>query len=240
MYPTSMVRLLLSTGAGEGNGGGGGEAPKPDPSLSKRMKEHGGNAAALAGQLYQQVNHLQAENTRLKGLIPPDGAVVLAGDDVAAWNEYRAIGKPKEIRDGLTERDTLRTDNARHAREKAIADAGYDASTLGPLLPADAVVEMIDGPKGADGKPSKVLGVKPAGAEKASPMAEYIDQHLPKFKAVVGGPKSSTSDPEAPRVFRGIPQPPADRRPAPQPGGDQLDPVQAARVEIARTGRMSW
>lgn len=244
MYRTSMVRLLLNAQGGDGNGGGNGGPPpdpKPDASLQRRIKE-AGNAGALAGTLYAENQHLQSQNAALRAKLPKDGDVVLSGDDVAAWNEFRALNlKPAEIKAAVGERDTLKVTVARHDRDKALADHGYKPETLGPLLPADASIEEVDGPKDGKGNATKTLAIRLARADKPKPLAEFVDETLPAFKPVIGGPDAK-ADEERPTFRRhGPPPAPAPRREAPRPGqGADLDPEQSARRELAATGSYSW
>lgn len=207
-----MFRVLLNAEPAEG-GNGGDPKPAPNEGLARLQKKHGD---ALAGLLYQKATGLQAEVDRLKGQVPKEGSRVLSADEAKTFDAFLALGKPDDLKAALSERDTLKADLSRRSRDDALRSAGYRPETLSKLLPADAAIEVKDGEKGRDGKPSKVATI--AGADgKAVPLSEWIAANLAEFPAEsFGGPDAKPAAPG-----RGAPLPPATRRDGPPPGRDE-------------------
>jgi hypothetical protein len=237
---TTMMRLLLNLDPADGNGNGNGNleppAPRSDPNLAARLKAHKGDGVALAGEVYGQLQHALAVNAELRRKVPPEGAVVLSGDDAKSWQEFAGLGlKAKDVEAIVGEHKTLKADLARRARDDSLADAGYNAKTLGRLLPPDATIEVKDGEKGRDGKAAKLTTIK-AGDGDAVPLSDWIARNLPDFPAgTFGGPDASAPGPNArPAEHRGAPPSPQPRRDAPPPPGSSRtnDDVAALAADL--------
>lgn len=172
------------SGGGSGSGGageGGGEQPQRRSSADV-LQQYGGDAIRMADRVAElerenyryreQKRDLTTEMTTLKGKQVPEGAVVLTGADVTAYEAYAALGKPDEVKARLTERDTLAAEVAATKREKSLAEvaeaAGWNPAPL-KRIGADREYELRDAT--ADGKAVKVPYIKDGDTFK--PLAEY-------------------------------------------------------------------
>lgn len=114
---------------GEGSGGGGGgetEAEKERRNLDNLLAKKNGDGVALAAQLLGENNNLREDKRKLKvtlselqGKVPGEGMVLLSADDASAWNAYRELGTPAELKAAVTERDTFKADKDRLEGENA-------------------------------------------------------------------------------------------------------------------------
>lgn len=131
-------------------------------------------------QLKQQVSELTAK-------VPAADATLLTGDDLTAWNTYKALGKPDEIKQGLDERTSLQgklSAQERDALLRTVAEtAGYKASVLANL---DRVAKAEGKTLGfelrdtiVDGKTVKVAYVK--DGDKDSPLTDYAATNWADF-----------------------------------------------------------
>lgn len=124
------------------NSGGGNEAQRR--SSADVLTQYGNDAvrmadrvAALEGENYryrEQRRELQDEVKALKANQRPEGATILTGDEATAYDAYKALGKPAEIKTRLDERDTLATEVTTAKRDGTLRDAaqryGYDYDAL--------------------------------------------------------------------------------------------------------------
>ena len=135
-------------------------------------------------ELENENQSLEQEITRLSGLIPVAGSVVLSAEDAKAWDIFKALGKADDVKKLVTEEvPALRTKVSDAERKTAATDA---ASALGwnpdatTALIADKqlVVTLVDG-KDKDGKAIKVPHVRPAADEKAqaTPLTEWVEKN---------------------------------------------------------------
>lgn len=229
-----LYRLLLDPAAG--TGGGTGDNPKPSDDLTRRLKAHGNNAAALAGELHAENRNLMGQLAEARKRLPADGSIVLAGDDAKAWERYKARGTPDEIDATYAERDTFKGEAVLRARNDSLAEAGFNPKTLAPLIPADAAIEVKDGEKGRDGKTPRVATIKPPGSDKAVPLTDWIASNLGHYPAgTFGGPDAKAY--ARPAEHRGAPAAPIVRRDPPRPGegqASQADPEAEVRSLLTR------
>lgn len=141
-----LARLVMLTGDGDSGGTGtGGEGNPPQRrSSADVLTQYGGDAIRMADRVAElerenyryreQKRDLTAENTALKATQTPEGAVVLTGDAVKAYEALAALGKPEEVKAALAERDTLKgevTTVRRNETLRAVAEAeGADLAIL--------------------------------------------------------------------------------------------------------------
>jgi hypothetical protein len=136
---------------------------------------------ARIAELEQENQRLETELDRVSGQLPPQGAVVLAGDEAKAWDVFKGLGKPEDVKKALAEElPALRskvtgTETATAATEAAKLLGWNAAATVGAITDKGLVVSLVDG-KDKDGKAIKVPHVRPAGDDKAAtvPLADWV------------------------------------------------------------------
>lgn len=184
------VWVELGAADGGGNDSGGGS----DSAFQRLLDRYKNDAMALAEKLFSEnyeyrgkIRQLEQQVTDVTGKVPADGAVVLTGEDATAWNTYKALGKPDEIKQGLEERTRLQgklTEQERSNLLRSVAEtAGYKASVLtnldriakaeGKTLAFDVRDVTIDG------KAAKVAYVKDGDKETA--LADYAATNWSDF-----------------------------------------------------------
>jgi hypothetical protein len=186
-----LNRILLDpTGAGEGN-----NTPTPTPSptpkeddfdvqaaVQQLLAKHG-NAERALGYLLRDNQGYRKKNAELKAKVPDDKAVVLAGDDAKAWDEYRALGKAGDLKEALAERDRFRDEASGLRRAEVHKQAaevhGYKASVLSDLIERDRLpIEVREEKVGT--KTARVAYVKHAddkGKEVETRLPDYAEKH---------------------------------------------------------------
>jgi hypothetical protein len=140
-----------------------------------------------------EIRGLRDDKKALEAKLPADGAVVLTGDDAAAWPRYAKLGKPDELEGAVTERDTLKKDAAARAwedRVKAAAEAEGWGGKPGILKLAlrgleDHVLEVRD-EKGDKGE-AKVAYIKEPGEGKsARKLRDFLKDREPEVLEALG------------------------------------------------------
>lgn len=178
------ARTLLSAGGagGEGGGGGGGNEGRTKERASDLVDRYNGDAVKMAEKLADALNDnytlrrkrddLQGEVTTLTGNQKPEGAVILLGDEAGAYEAYKGLGKPDEIKTKLEQVDTLASELGGMKREATIRQvaevAGYKPAVL-TRLGGDREYVIKD--ETADDKPIKRAYVKTEQGDK--PLADY-------------------------------------------------------------------
>lgn len=189
-------RLLLNPAAVEGGNGSTTttttEAPKTETASTTTTTapkndgfealaaKHSNDGVGLARNLWDQLQAANAKVTELNSKVAPEGAVVLTGDQVKAWNRYTGLGKPEEIETKLTEGTAAIEKVVKFEREKHIGEVaklvGFDADVLGTLA-KDLEFEIAD--ETVKGKTVKIAKVK--DGDKLTPLADYAATAWPKF-----------------------------------------------------------
>lgn len=172
--------------APEGGDGNGGQTPPPnqqppaDPSAAltaalQRLSERGGDSAALV-LLERQATRIR----ELEGLQPPQGAIVLTGDDAARWQALSPY-KPDELKQQLERLTKLEQENAESARRETLRTAATVAKLNGAPLNADALVALSGLPPvevtgEGDNRKAEVVkdGVR-------TPLADYLTANYAPF-----------------------------------------------------------
>lgn len=230
MPPGRLYRLLLSP---DGDGGGGGDPPPAKPAegdatlkqIEALVTKHGADGALR--YLLNERDAKADEAKSLRGKVPPEGAVVLAGDDAKRYAAYVALGDPEALRTALEDRDRFKGQVDGHEREKVHRKVAGLLGYTGPG--AEAFVEQA-GLRGLEfefaeekdkaGKPAEVPYLKAAGEGQARVKAEdfvatKLAHYLPAFR------------PEAQKTVGGTPARPA-RAPVPAPGASGEPPRKPA------------
>lgn len=169
-------------------GGGGGEVPPVEPPATRRssadvLTQYGNDAIRMADRVaeLERENYTHREKRReaaerikaLEANQRPEGATILTGDEATAYNAYRELGKPDEIKSALAERETLSTEVATAKRDGTLRDAaqryGYDFDALRGLA-GDIALSSYE----VDEEGKKVTKYRVGeGAEQAE-MAEWV------------------------------------------------------------------
>lgn len=192
--------LVMFEQPGEGTGGAGGTSPGR-LTAAELMARYGASPERLAEQLETaraENFDLRAKNRRLtadadglRGQVPAEGAVVLTGDQAAAWAAYQALGAPTEVQQRLTAAETSATELATLKRTQQLADVaglvGFKPAVL-QRLGGDLEYETRE--VQVEGQARRVPHVKKADGTLV-PLAEYASSEwadfLPSLQASGGG-----------------------------------------------------
>lgn len=142
-----LLPFLAFGAAGAGDDEDDEDDDAPDQNtLVQSLVARFGDAKAAVAQLASENRKLRQQRRELRGQLPPEGAVILQGDEAAAWDRYQQLGKADELASVIEERDRLKAETAQQARrervQQAAALAGYKPTVLAELLrDADIVVE---------------------------------------------------------------------------------------------------
>lgn len=157
-WAEARTMLAPDEGTSEGGGNNGGGTNEGQRNSADVLQQYGNDAVRMADRVAQlegenyryreQRRELQDEIKALKGNQRPEGAVILTDADAAAYEAYKAFGKPDEVKSRLAERETLATEVATAKRDGTLRDAaqryGYDYEALRahtgdlPLAPYEA------------------------------------------------------------------------------------------------------
>lgn len=171
---------------------------KENEGLKAMLARYNNDALATAAELYSQTyglredrRNLRKQVEELKAKVPQENSVVLTAEEAKAWETYRELGKPDEIRTSL---DNAKKDRRAALASRAASTHGYNPEVLERLLADNA--EIIEGDKGEDGKP--VYKVKVGDTTKTlSELAEsdwkpfmksLLDNGKPEGRPAVGQP----------------------------------------------------
>lgn len=171
------------TFAPDGDDGGG--TPKPTP--SGLLSQYNGDAVRMAEKLAEvlidnaaireQRRTLREEVTTLKAKQVPEGAVILQGEDAAAYEAYKPLGKPADLTKRLADADAATQRLTTLERDAVIRDAataaGYKFSVLRDRA-ADLPIEVREVDQ--DGKKVSRAFVKPQGGGEHE-LTAYAQQH---------------------------------------------------------------
>lgn len=154
-----------------GDSGLGGDPPANHAAQIEGLKAKYGGAQQALAHLYDENYKLRSKNRDLakeaeKAKLA-DGSVVLTADEAKTLEEYRALGKPEELKAVVTERDELKQKVSDGDRQTLLSEAAKAAgwegkeSILKRLVGPDDKVEIRD--EQVDGETVKVPYITPAG-----------------------------------------------------------------------------
>jgi hypothetical protein len=145
---------------------------------------------SLEGDNYNyrsKLRELKAELATAKAAVPPEGAIVLTGDDAKAWEELKALGSAADLQgklDKLNEAENKLRQLERTEKLRGVADAaGYDFDVLAALS-GDLEFEVTT----KDGE-EVVIVLTDAGS---TPIADYAESNWSKFLPALA-PDGSTA-----------------------------------------------
>ena len=111
-----------------GTNPGGGPAPVPAPALPPGstpandrqdlqglLARHNNDAMQVVATLLAENHQLRDERRQLRGQVPAQGAVVLAGDDVQRWQQYQQLGAIDALQQQLQGAQTTQAELAARA-----------------------------------------------------------------------------------------------------------------------------
>lgn len=196
------------------------KAPDLKEAAKTLVEKHGDANAAVVTLLNE--NYKSRDTIRdLKAKVPAEGAVVLTGDDVKAWQKYNALGKPSDLEKGLNEGNKAKTTVAGYRKAehnaKVAEVAGFKPTVLATLA-KDLDIEIRDAVD-KDGKPVKDKAgnvvreavVKGEG-DTVTPLAKYAETNWADFLPSLKGdaPKKSTDGSPLARAGLTPPKPPVE------------------------------
>lgn len=198
MLRDRLMRILMEPAATETAGGGGtetatapakpAEATPPDLKAAEQfVAKHGSAAEAVRVLMGENYSHRE-KNRALEARVP-EGAVVLKADQAKAWEAYRQLGEPAELKTAKEERTTFAARVATFEREKVHAAAaevtGFKPAVLNKLAEQDRIeIEVVD-EQGKDGKPVKVARVK--DGDKTTALDQYAASKWADFLPALKG-----------------------------------------------------
>jgi hypothetical protein len=168
------------------------------------------------------------------------GELVLSADDAKAWERYRKLGEPEEVRKAVSEGQAAKTrlgelETAETYREAARLQR-WQPGTFARFAKADGLRIAIEEGDDKDGKPVRTAYVMGEGDRK-TPLLKYAEAHwrdeLPALQADPDSGPNPGLHPNAP-PRNGLP--PRERRagPAPAPGRGTEDEIRADQLELVR------
>lgn len=199
------------------------EANQPDEGTAKLVQaienlvsKHGSETGAIKTLLDEnrkyrdRIRDLKTELESAKAGAVPDGAVVLSGDDLKAYEALKALGDAKSISDAIEAGKAAQTELGAYRRTekrtKAARIAKANADVLA-TLDRDGIDYDVEG----DGDEAAAIIVTKNGEEEVrTPFWEFVDATWPALKTALA--QEGTTPAPAPRFPA---QPPlAPRTPA--------------------------
>lgn len=182
---------LTAIEGGDGTGGGKAAADEATKVYKDLLAKHSNDAGTVAVLLANQTYELREKNRELRGKVPPDGAVVITGDEAAAWVAYLKLGKPADLAAAIAERNQFKADLDANRKAELVRDAaeiaGFKATVLTTLVKAEGCELTIGKP---DAKGARSVTVK--DGDKDVPLADYAESqwkdHLPALRADTARP----------------------------------------------------
>lgn len=135
-------------------------------------------------RLRVKAQELEAEKKRV-----PEGAVVLSGDELTAYQSYQALGTPDELKTAKQKLAEAETELFTERRNVRLRDAatitGFDPEVLDSLArTADGTLidfELIEAEVERDGKRVKERVPHVKVGDTSTRLTEYAEQHWQKF-----------------------------------------------------------
>lgn len=185
------------------------ETPLPTPAADPiegfkvALGKHNNDALSLARESFSTAESLRTQLAETRAKLPKEGSVILAGDDVAAWEAFRALGKPDEIKATIAEHGTLKTQIAQRARQDLYGEIskshGWNPAALADVPGIDEMDLIVkDGTR--NGKPAKIAHLRETVKEgdkeivKETPLDAHIQKTRPHLMpALTAGQAAGTS-----------------------------------------------
>lgn len=181
---------------GEGGGNKGGDFDLTKVVEALIQNKGGGDASKALSAMVEENYELRTKNRNLKAendslkQTKPEGSLTLSKEEVAAYERYKALGKPEDLEKNL--KDAVEIANQLQAanEEKKISSAssmfGLKANVLKDLLSAKGVslelteIDVTDD-KGATSKKPSAFVVKQDGSK--ARLDDYVKSDLADYQA---------------------------------------------------------
>lgn len=181
-----------------------GWTPEVQAAFDRALAANNGQATILAQRLFDENFHLREDKRKLNDDLKavkdklPEGAVVLSKEDAAAFEAYKALGKPEDVKKSLDEKTKNDGELADLKFKQLIGDAaqahGFKPNVLADIVKAKGMSIEIGETEVDDGKGGKVK--KPAafvltneGKSKVN-LSDYardnLSDYLPSLAAQAG------------------------------------------------------
>jgi hypothetical protein len=195
-----LLWLVLNTdnggggsGGSGGDGGGGGAGSQnqnqPQPqgggqdwqqALANLIQRQGSEGAA-ATLLFNENRDYRERIRQLEQQLPGEGAVVLSGDQAAAWQTYQGLGAPTDLQQQLEQAQQAQNELAglRRAEQiRGVAEAAGYRPTVLERLAEGLTLELRE--EQVEGQTARVPYVV-SGEGHAEPLTSYAQQHWADF-----------------------------------------------------------
>lgn len=237
-------------GVPQGGNPSDGDPESPSQSFQRLLERNNNDATQLASRLFDEnyqarrrIRQLESENRDLQGRVPGEGTVVLTGDEAQAWQAYRGLGTPDEVKQGLDERteyaERLQGMERETLLRQVAEQAGYKPSVLAQLermakaQGKDLAFELRD--QDQEGQTVQVPFVKDGDAE--SPLTDYATSEWADFLPALS---AQGAPPTPPAGVRYPPQHPGGTpRPKPKSVADAFLEEQEAKAKAVKNPLLS-
>lgn len=165
-------------------------------------------------QLRDQRRDLRSQVKDLETKVPEEGSVLLSADEASAFEAYKLLGKPEDVKSSLDEANTVR----RKAEVAKVAKvAGFNADVLSDLAPETAVLSVKTTTDG-DGEPTSNAFIKVDEKGDEVPLTQFAEDnwklYLPSLRQE--GSNTSSNQQNLNNGTRYVRQSPPARPPAPK------------------------
>lgn len=193
----SQLHPHLAADTGAGSGGAGDDDTDASAAVARLIAGAQGDATRAVLKLYRDNYRLREKNRDLttqlqqaQGAAPPQGAVVLSGEEAQAWEAYKALGAPKDVEAKLREGQTHGEELARARRAETLRTvaetARFKPSVLEALDAQAGGLEYEVKDEQQNGQTVKVAYVKDAQGQQ-KPLTQYAQERwgdfLPSLRA---------------------------------------------------------
>lgn len=185
------------------------------------LQKASGNPVKVISRLLKE-NHEGREKVRdLSSKLPPDGAVVLSGDDAKRWETYRSLGDdPAKIKEALDSGAQAIEWKSNHERDQSYSAAakagGYNEPLFKRLAAQDGIKVVTKEEANAAGKKvARPYVVNDKGKETA--LADYVAANWGELADALGGGAGARR--------AGMPPRSDDNTPPPRAGSDGERPA---------------
>lgn len=192
----SQLHPHLAADTGAGSGGAGDDDTDANTAVARLIAGAQGDATRAVLKLYRDNYRLREKNRDLtaqlqqaQGAAPPQGAVVLSGDEAQAWEAYKALGAPKDVEAKLKEGQMHGEELARARRAETLRTvaetARFKPSVLEALDAQAGGLEYEVKDEQQNGQTVKVAYVKDGQGQ--TPLTQYAEKtwgdFLPSLRA---------------------------------------------------------
>lgn len=208
----------------ESAGSGDRQGPNPAAAFQRRLREHDNNAMEFASKLFDENYRYRDRARQLQQEIDALKAKALSDDDLQAFEVYKTLGTPDEVKQGLEQKAELQGQLQQKERETVLRQvaeqAGFKPGVLAQLdrmakaQGKDLAFELREVEE--DGRTVQKPFVKDGETE--AELAAYATQEWSDFLPALS---AQATTPAAPAT------PPGVRYPVQHPGGTPGAPAKS-------------